>query len=134
MRFSPAQRRYNRVAAVLMASYMLILFGIVHYFRGRHPAGVLAYVAAVLPALPLIGVFSAMGRYLATETDEYLRVVQIRQILVATGLALSIACVWGFLEGFGLAPHLTAWWWPTIWFLGLLVGAAVNIAVERGSR
>ena len=64
-RFTPAQRRYNRSVLLLCAAYALILFGVISFFKNSSPTGVSAYAAAILPALPIIGVFVAMGRYLA---------------------------------------------------------------------
>ena len=71
--------------------------------------GPLAYVIAILPALPIIGFFAAIGRYLLDEADEYLRMMMVRQTLVASGFALTVATVWGFLESFGLAAHFDAY-------------------------
>ena len=85
----------------------------------------------VLPALAVSGFFFAMGRYLLEEDDEYQRLVQTRQVLVATGIALTAATVWGFLEGFSLVPHAVAYVWPIVWFGGLGVGACANLAIER---
>ena len=53
---------------------------------------------AVLPALPLLYVFWIIGRYLAEQHDEYLRLLQVRKALVATGFTLAVATVSGFLE------------------------------------
>ncbi|WP_204271588.1 hypothetical protein, partial [Escherichia coli] len=88
---------------------VLILIGVVAYARHSPLHGPLGYIAGVLPALPVIGVFFVLGRYLVEEQDEYLRVQVTRQALVATGFALSIATAWGFLENFGLVPHVYAY-------------------------
>ena len=64
-----------------------------------------AYFVAIFPALPIIGIFGALGRYLVEEQDEYVRMLMVRQALWASGFALSLATVWGFLENFGLVGH-----------------------------
>ena len=76
--------------------------------RLRHQllAGPVAYLAAVLPALPIIGIFAAIGRYLVEEQDEYLRMLMVRQTLWASAFALSVATVWGFLESFDMVGHV----------------------------
>ena len=56
----------------------------------------------------------------------------VRQSLIATGLALSAATVWGFLESADVAPHLDAYWVAVAWFLGLFVGGLSN-RIEYGS-
>ena len=126
MHFSPAQKRYNRTILLLSAAYAALLVGAVYLLSRHLVSGPLAYVVGVLPALPVTGFFLAMGRYLFDESDEYLRVLQVRQLLVATGVMLAASTIWGFLEGFELVPHVVAYVWPILWFGGLLLGACIN--------
>ena len=46
--------------------------------------------------------------------------------MVATGLTLTAAAIWGFLETYLPVEHIKAFWWPTIWCLGLGIGAIYN--------
>jgi len=134
MTFNAAQKRYNRAVLLLGAAYVLILFGVGSYFHNDAPRGALAYLAAMLPALPLIGIFFAMGRYIVDEQDEYLRMLFVRQSLIATGVALSLATAWGFLESFGLVRHLDSYWVAVVWFAGLGLGACINkLTLGRGA-
>jgi hypothetical protein len=124
---SLAQRRYNMAVLGCSAGYAAALFGAAAYFNNHPDArGVTAYAAATVPALLIIGVFVAIGRYLIEERDEYLRLLMVRQSLIASGLALSVATLWGFLESFGLAPHIDAYWIAVVWFGGLGVGSCIN--------
>ena len=121
-----AIKRYNRTVLTLSAVYAALLIA-AELAIGRYGlSGPFAYVVAILPALPIIGIFAAIGRYLIEEKDEYIRMLQVRQTLVASGLALSVATAWGFLESFDLAPHIDAYWVAVIWFGGLGLGACVN--------
>ncbi|MCU6453820.1 hypothetical protein LPN01_06995 [Sphingomonas sp. A2-49] len=131
MRFSPAQRRYNRRVLVLSVVYAALLFLAVYLLSRHLVAGPAAYVVGILPALAVSGFFLLMGRYLVEETDEYLRMLQIRQLLVATGIALTAATIWGFLEGFDLVRHVVGYVWPIVYFAGLGFGAFVNYVIER---
>lgn len=131
MRFSPAQRQYNRRVLILSGCYGVLLIAVVWLFNRHLLSGPIAYLAALLPALPIIGVFAAMGRYLIEERDEYLRMLTTRQTLVATGFALSIATAWGFLESFEVAPHVDAFYIAVLWFGGLGLGSCVNSLIER---
>jgi hypothetical protein len=130
MRFSPAQRRYNRRILMLSVVYAAFLFLAVYLLSRHLVAGPLAYLVGVLPALAVSGFFWMMGRYLVEETDEYLRAVQIRQLLIATGIALTIATIWGFLESFDLAPHVFGYAWAIVWFGALGLGACVTKLIE----
>ncbi|WP_375395430.1 hypothetical protein [uncultured Sphingomonas sp.] len=131
---NPAQRRYNRRIIALGIVYALLLFGAVALFVAHLLHGALAYVVAILPSLPIVGMFVAIGRYLVEETDEYIRDWFVRQALIATGFSLSIATVWGFLENFDLVPHVYAYYAAILWFAGLGVGSCANALLSRRSR
>ncbi|WP_375392272.1 hypothetical protein [uncultured Sphingomonas sp.] len=128
---TPAVRRYTRRVLALSVVYALVLVGAVSLFKYRPPAGVLGWLVAIAPGLPIVGIFAAIGRYIVEETDEYLRMQVTRQSLVATGFALSLATIWGFLEDFGLMPHIPAYHVAVVWFAGLGVGGCVNWWLER---
>jgi hypothetical protein len=123
---SKPYRAYNRRVVWLSALYAVFLIGAVYAFKHHLLSGVAAYTAAILPALPIIGIFAAMGRYLVEEQDEYVRVLMIRQTLWASGFALSVATVWGFLENFDLVGHVDSFYIVILWFGGLGLGACIN--------
>ena len=123
---SPAERRYNRTVLALSACYGALLLGAVALFKQYQLAGPTAFLVAILPALPIIGMFAAIGRYLVDENDEYLRMLVIRQTLIASGFALSIATAWGFLESFDVVPHVEAYAVAILWYGGLGLGGCVN--------
>ena len=126
-----AIRRYNRAVIILSIGYVAMLFA-AQISIGRYGlSGPVGYLVAILPAMPIIGIFGAIGRYLIEEGDEYLRLLTVRQTLVASGFALSIATAWGFLESFDLAGHFDAYWIAVIWFIGLGVGSLVNKVAGR---
>jgi len=125
-RFNPAQRRYNRSVLLLSLAYMFILFGVITFFKNSSPTGLSAYAAAILPALPIVGIFAVMGRYLADEQDEFVRMLTVRQTLYASAFALSIATIWGFLENFDLVGHIDAYYVAVLWFGGLGIGSCIN--------
>ena len=131
MAVSTARSRYNRAVLACGIVYAAALFNGTGYFR-HHPGGhgAVAYLTAIAPALPIIAMFVALGRYLVAERDEYVRLLMVRQTLIATGLALSLATVWGFLESFDLAPHIDSYFIAVVWFGGLGFGACVNKLVS----
>lgn len=120
--WTPAYRRYQLRVMVAMAGYVAALCGAVWLFKHAPPAGVIAYGVAALPALPILGVFAALGLYLREENDEYQRFRITRQIVIATGLALTICTVWGFIETFMPVHHFEAYWVAVVWFA--MFGAA----------
>lgn len=124
---SPAHRRYVIRLAVLMTAYILLLVLANWMFKRGLAEGALGWVLAALPALPIIGVFWAVMRLLVEQTDEYLRMLLIRQCLVATGFALAISTVREWLENFDLISGGTNGFGVAfLWFAGLGVGALYN--------
>ena len=121
-----AWKSYNLRVMWLSALYALFLIAAVYGFKHHLLSGVAAYVAAILPAMPIIGIFGAMGRYLVEEQDEYIRTLMVRQTLWASAFALSLATIWGFLESFELVGHVDSYMIAVVWFFGLGVGAIVN--------
>lgn len=126
MSFNPAMKRYNLRVIWLSLLYAIFLLIAVYSFKHQLLHGALAWIAAILPALPLIGIFGAMGRYLIEEKDEYVRMVLVRQSLWAGAFALSVATVWGFLESFDLVGHVDSFYIAILWFFGLGVGSVMN--------
>ena len=124
---SPAMRRYVIRLAVLMTIYMVTLFAAVTAFRHQLVSGPAAYPLANLPALPIIGVFWAVMRLLVEEPDEFIRMLQVRQALVATGFCLTIMTIWEFLQNFELVPPGNGGFGAAFfWFMGLGVGGLYN--------
>src|SRR5829696_4789618 len=101
---SPALRRYLLRLVVLMIVHLITLFTAVRTFRADAVTGVAAYALAIAPALPVVGVFWAVMRFLIEEKDEFIRLLQVRACLVATGFCLTIMTVWEFLQNFDLVP------------------------------
>jgi hypothetical protein len=91
-----------------------------------HPTGPLAWVIAILPALPIFFLIWSMGAYIADETDEYLRQRTIISALWATGFLLAIATCYGFLETFKLVPHIESWAAVPVWAIGLAFGNVIS--------
>jgi hypothetical protein len=129
--WTKAKRRYDLRIILLSLAYGVSLIGAVWLFKHHLVAGPLAWIVAVLPALPICGMFAAIGFYLVEETDEYLRVQMIRQTLWGSGFALSIATLWGFLESFDLVAHVPAYSVVILWYAGLGLGALANGLTSR---
>ena len=121
-----AWKRYNWRVIWLSLAYAILLIAAVYTFKHRLVGNPLAYVVAVLPALPIIGIFGAIGRYLVDEEDEYVRMLMVRQTLWASGFTLSLATIWGFLDNFQLVGHVDGYWIVVVWYFGLGIGGLAN--------
>jgi hypothetical protein len=129
---SPAMRRYLKRLAVCMTIYVVLIFAVGWLFRHAPPTGALAWGAAVLPALPILGTFWTIFRLLEEETDEYIRHMLVRQSLFATAFCLSIMTVWEFLQNYDVVPAGTGGFGAAFcWFVGLGIGGMLNGLANR---
>lgn len=113
---NPAQRHF--VVRMWSGGGLCALFAVLAAlgFRTFHFKGVLAYLVAVLPALPIVGQLVATGVYLSEETDEFQRNLLVQCLLGGIGGTLAAAMMWGYVEDFTRAPHLDlVWVYPAFW-------------------
>jgi hypothetical protein len=124
---SPAIRSYLIRLFALMTVYVITLFTAVTMFRAGAVSGIPAYALAIVPALPVIGVFWAVMRFLVEEPDEFIRMLMVRQCMVATGFCLTVMTIWEFLQNFDLVSQGNGGFGAAFfWFMGLGVGALYN--------
>lgn len=121
-----AWKRYNWRVIWLTLLYGAFLIPAVYGFKHQLIPHPIAYFVAILPALPIIGIFGAIGRYLVEEQDEYVRMLMVRQILWASAFTLSLATTWGFLDNFGLVGRIDGYWIVCVWYVGLGLGSVYN--------
>lgn len=119
---SPALKNYNRRFMVWTFGYMIALTISITLHQKMQLTQPLLWLAAILPALPVLGMIWTMVRYMREEQDEYLRMRASNAALIATGLLLAIATAWGFLEMFGLVPYVPSWAAFPLWAIGLGLG------------
>lgn len=112
---TPAGRRYVVRTFAFMAPYVAInvaaILGALDEIYGRPQAWVLALAVSA----PVIGqIWATLS--LMNESDEFIRALIARQFILAAGLAMAIASVWGFGESYAGAFHLPAWLiYPLFW-------------------
>ena len=123
---SPAHRRYVWRIAAAMIAYIVTLFAAEILIDDRGLGGPLAWLIALLPGLCVASVFWAIARLLIEEKDEYIRILLVRQVHTASGLAMVVATIYGFLENYGLVPHVAAFYLSIAFSFGLGVASAVN--------
>jgi hypothetical protein len=95
---SQARRNYLRRTLTATTVYLIALFLCMRWVRAIPLDPWMRYGVAVLPAAPMIAVLAILGRYLREETDEYLKMLTMRSLLVATGALLGILAINDFLR------------------------------------
>ena len=123
---TPAMEAYNGRILFWSFAYVFLLFGAIWIYQQYKPDGLLSFVIALLPAIPIIWTITTIGRYIGEETDEYVRHRQIQAGIFATGTLLVIATIWGFLDLFGIVPGMGGYMAVPIWAIGLALGQLVN--------
>lgn len=121
-----AMRRYVWRLMSVMTIYAAVLVG--GQFAMR--AGLLGPQAAVAIALVcglcIALTFVIMGRLMIETEDEFMRLLFVRQTLIASGFALSLAAIHGFLSDFEIIAQIDAYWWPVLFFAGQFIGQVAN--------
>jgi hypothetical protein len=128
---SVALKAYNRGVMQTMSVYVVTILSVAWFVRRHHPTGVLAYVLAILPAIPITGMLAVMGIYLRDEKDEFLRWITIQALLWATGVELAGTTAVGFLESFAKVKAPLAYWAFIVYWL---VFGAVQYWLQRQYR
>jgi hypothetical protein len=126
MAMTSSARRYMVRLGVSMTLYVVSLLTAVYFAREGDAASALMWLLALLPGLAVIGAFYAIAMLIVETTDEFVRMLLVRQVLYATVIAMSAATIWGFLENFDLVPHIAAFYWAIAWFLGFGIGGFIN--------
>lgn len=122
-----SQRRFIFRMWIAAGLCVLCSAGAALMFRLLHVYGVLAWLVAILPALPILGALVATGAYINEEKDEFQRNLLVQCVLGGTGATLAGTTVWGYLEDFVHAPHLhLIWIYPLFWLF-----VALSLPVVR---
>ncbi|ANK12374.1 hypothetical protein [Erythrobacter neustonensis] len=122
-----AAARYTRRMLLIAAVYVagIVLASMV--IDPGAPLGLLGIGLALIPGAAMLAAIGAIGRFVAELPDEYLRMLEVRKIIVATGVTLAITSVWGLLELYSDSlPRLPVFYVFPIWCAGLFVGQLVN--------
>lgn len=66
-----------------------------------------AIVFALVVTAPIIGQIWSLISWMR-ESDEFMRALTAKRFIIATGITLALASVWGFMEFYAAAPHISA--------------------------
>jgi hypothetical protein len=122
----PAARRNLWRTAAVMAVYVLGLLAARFLIRDHGVSGAPAYALALIPGLAMAALFWISGKTIAETEDEFMRMLAVRQHLIAAGFAMAVASVWGTLEMFDLVQHVAAIYIVMLWAAGIFLGMIVN--------
>jgi hypothetical protein len=124
----PAYRRYRQRSMLGAAAYIVCTGVATVLVPDNAPPSAGPIALSILAGAGVLVWIWAMTRYLLELEDEYIRLLQVRGMLVATGVTLGVTSMWGMVELFTTAPRLPVFFVFPIWCLGIFVGALVNKA------
>ncbi len=112
---SSAHKRYVFRTMAFMSGYVAVNVAAIFGAFDDISSPVAAWGLALTVSAPVIGQLWATLS-LMRESDEFVRAVVAKQFILASGLAMAIASVWGFGESYAAAPHIPAWIiYPLFW-------------------
>jgi hypothetical protein len=129
---TPTLRRLLRISVLYFVYIALNLNSVLLFGANDPPAGILAYVIALLPVLPLFGLIPIYNKYMSEEQDEFQRHIFQQSILGAFLGTLIIASVMGRLQDHALIFHRRPDFFrpysvfPVFWWLQFEAGFIVN--------
>jgi uncharacterized membrane protein len=121
---NPAAWRFTRRFIVVMLLYavfsVLSTIGLLLW----HPTGIVIWLLAVLPAIPIAMAVLLTGLYMNEEKDDFQRAVLVQSLLGGIGATLVVTTVWGFLENYAHFQRLNILMlWPLyLVFVGISYG------------
>jgi hypothetical protein len=131
-RNTTAGKRYRRRVLTSMALYIVVLFSCLKLVKAVPMHGWLLYAVAMLPAVPVLAVLVMLARYVKEETDEYLRMLTVRSLLVAAGALLATSVVNDFLRVIAHSGALAPFVYFVVFFVSFGVAQAVQEMAWRG--
>ncbi|EJN01750.1 hypothetical protein [Herbaspirillum sp. YR522] len=122
---SPSRRYVIRTLA-FMAVYAVLnlgaILGVFDTWIGT-PAG---WGLALAVALPVAGQVWSLWR-LIVESDEYLRALWAKRVILSAGIVMVVSSAWGFGESYAAAPSLNALLiYPLFWMVSAVVWPLVR--------
>ena len=108
------------------AIVLILALEMARYLTGAGLTGPYVWALALLPGLAMAGMFYAYCMLIIEQKDEFLRMLVVRQLIIASAIALSFATIWGFLEEFGLVAHIYTYYVAVVWLVGFALGGLVN--------
>jgi hypothetical protein len=116
----PPQRRYMLRILPPMLLYCLALPIAISAYKTMSPSGVVAWLIALAPVMPVLFSVRAIVLLYHEEDDEYQRTKAAYAHVWATCLTLAFCTIFGFLQMFKLAPRFDLWVVFPLWAICLI--------------
>ena len=97
------------------------------WFKDYHPTGPIAWLVALIPAAPFIGTIVIAMRYLARETDEFIRTQVLLALLQGALITLVLTVIYSSLENFLKIPDAPAMAYVDIFLVASMIALRIHL-------
>lgn len=131
--FNKNLSKFQRRSLQLFSSSILLtagLAGLTHQlFRHRPnpPTGPLAWLIAIVPALPFLGTIYLCLRFVAREKDEFIRAQILLALLEGAFLTLAATVIYTFLQNYLEIPAPPAMAYVDIFLIAAMVALRIHL-------
>jgi hypothetical protein len=124
---SQFQRRYVQLfsSSIIFTAFLTLM--VRTWFKDYHPTGTLAWLLATIPALPFIGTAIIASRYVANETDEYIRAQVLLALLQGSLITLVFTIVYSFLQNFLVISGPPAMFYVDIFLIASMIALRIHL-------
>jgi hypothetical protein len=124
---SQFQRRSLQLfcASIILTAFLMMMART--WFKDYHLTGPLAWLLAILPALPFVGTIVIASRYIAREKDEFIRAQVLLALLQGSFITLIITVVYSFLQNFLDIPGPPAMFYVDIFLVASIIALRIHL-------
>lgn len=97
------------------------------WFNDHHPTGPIAWLLALIPSIPFIATIIIAMRYLARETDEYIRTQVLLALLQGSLITLVCTVIYSLLQNFIKIPDAPAMAYIDIFLVASMIALRIHL-------
>ena len=123
---TPASTTYRRASLGWAALYVALVVALSSARNAHLLVAPWNWLTAWTPAIPIAGLMWSLLVYMR-DSDEFVRALTGKRVVVALALTLVLCSIWGFLEVYAGAPHEEMYLvFPIFWLSYVGVSAVVR--------
>ena len=126
-----ATRRYFALLVPAMLVFMSSTLGIVWADDTLALPSAAPYALTVVPIAALLSTYWALWRFI-TEIDEFLRLIQIKSIIIGLMAVMMVITGWGLMELYADAPALGIFWLNPLFWVAYAIAALIITKRDGG--
>lgn len=126
-----ATRRYFVLLVPAMLVFMSSTLGIVWAEDNLALPAAASYALTIVPIAALFSTYWALWRFIA-EIDEFLRLIQIKSIIIGLIVVMMVITGWGLMEIYADAPALGIFWLNPVFWVAYAIAALIITKRDGG--